>query len=330
MTLGYLWLWGKMENYKKYSDYLKNTYGEKVYKIPINLPTTCPNRDNTLSSNGCTFCGEIGVSFECLPSDMSVKSQLDKNIIYIGKKYKAEKFIAYFQNFSNTYLPLSEFEKYMNDAVRDDVVEISVSTRPDCINYEYLEVLNNIKTKKNINITIELGLQSVNYKSLIKINRGHTLAEFLECVNMIKKYDFKICAHVILNLPLDDMIDVIETAKIISALKIDFVKLHSLFIVKNTVMEKEFQDGLYEPLSENDYVDRVVTFLQYLDENIYLQRLIGRASKDESPTANFNRSWRKIQNDIEKRLIDNNITQGDLCNYLGGKALKSISKTRFF
>ncbi len=314
-----------MENYKKYSDFLKKFYGEKVYKIPINLPITCPNRDNSLSVNGCTFCGEIGVSYECLPSEMSVKNQLEENINYIGKKYKAKKFIAYFQNYSNTYMPLDDFKKYMNDAVRDNVVEISVSTRPDCINYEYLEVLNEIKQNYNINITIELGLQSVNYKSLISINRGHTLAEYIECVNMIKQYDFFICTHVILNLPLDDYIDVIETAKIISALKVDFVKLHSLFIVKNTVMEQEFLEGKYETLSEDDYVKRVILFLQYLDENVYLQRLIGRASKEESPTCNFGRSWRKILNDIEKIMNEEKIFQGEKCNYLGGKGVK-----RFF
>ncbi len=313
-----------MENYNKYSDYLKKEYGEKVYKIPINLPITCPNRDDNVGKNGCTFCGDIGVSYECLPSDMSVISQLEKNIDYIGTKYKAKKFIAYFQNFTNTYMPIQDFRKYMNDAVRADIVEISVSTRPDCISIEYLEILKEIKDKYSINITVELGLQTVNYKSLIKINRGHTLAEFIESVNLIKHYNFKICAHVILNLPYDDYDDVIETAKIISAFNIEFVKLHSLFIVKNTQMEKEFLAGEFLPLSEDDYVKRVVMFLQYLSPSIYMQRLIGRASKEESPTCNFGRSWRKIQNDIESILENEQIYQGQLCDYLGGKAVKGF------
>ncbi len=310
-----------MENYRKYSDYLKEEYGEKVYKIPINLPITCPNRDNNVGSGGCTFCGEIGVSYECLPSEMSVKNQLEENINYIGKKYKAKKFVAYFQNYSNTYMALSDFQKFMNDAIREDVVEISVSTRPDCINYKYLDVLKEIKDKEGIDITIELGLQTVNYKSLIKINRGHTLAEFIESVNMIKSYGFRVCAHVILNLPYDDHTDVIETAKIISALKVDFVKLHSLFIVKDTIMEEQFLQGEFPVLDEDDYVKRVILFLQYLSPDIYLQRLIGRASQEESPTCNFGRSWRKIQNDIEQHLEENKVYQGELCNYLGGRAV---------
>lgn len=314
-----------MYNYKKYSDYLKNEYGEKVYKIPINIPSSCPNRDNTLSTDGCTFCGEIGVSYECLPSEMKVTEQLEKNINYIGTKYKAKKFIAYFQNFSNTYMNIDTFKEYINNVIRADVVEISVSTRPDCINDEYLKVLNDIYTQHNINITIELGLQTVNYKTLTKINRGHTLAEFIDCVMMIRKYNFKICTHVILNLPYDSMIDVIETAKIISALKIEFVKLHSLYIIKNTKMEQDFIDGLFIEPTVDDYIERVIVFLQYLDKDIYLQRLIGRASKEESPTCNFGRSWRKILNDIESIMEQKSIYQGELCNYLGGNAVK-----RFF
>ncbi len=309
-----------MDKYKKYSDYLKDEYGEKVYKIPINLPITCPNRDNNVGNNGCTFCGEIGVSYECLPSEMSVSSQLEKNIDYIGTKYKAKKYIAYFQNFTNTYMPIEDFEKYMTEACRDDVVEISVSTRPDCINSHYLDVLSGLGK----DITIELGLQTVNYKSLKKINRGHTLAEFIESVNLVKSYGFKVCAHVILNLPYDDYDDVIETAKIISALKIDFVKLHSLFIVRNTQMEKDFLNGEFEPLDEDDYVKRVIMFLQYLSPTVYLQRLIGRASQEESPTCNFGRSWRKIQNDIENILESENIYQGQKCSYLGGTAVRKF------
>ncbi len=309
-----------MDKYNKYSDYLKNEYGEKVYKIPINLPITCPNRDDNVGKNGCTFCGEIGVSYECLPSEMNVRSQLDKNIEYIGTKYKAKKFIAYFQNFTNTYMPLEDFEKYMLDVCIEEVVEISVSTRPDCINSHYLDVLKSLGK----DITIELGLQTVNYKSLKKINRGHTLAEFIESVNLIKSYGFRVCAHVILNLPYDDYDDVIESAKIISALKIDFVKLHSLFIVKNTQMERDFLNGEFSPLDEDDYVKRVLMFLQYLSPDIYLQRLIGRASEEESPTCNFGRSWRKIQNDIENILESENIYQGQLFNYLGGTAVKKF------
>ena len=166
--------------YNMYSSYLKDKYKQKVYKIPINLPVSCPNRKDGLG--GCTYCSDIAVGYEMLSNDMSVSSQLTKNIDYIGKKYKAEKFVAYFQNFTNTYLNLDDFARYMNDAVRDDVVEIAVSTRPDCVNDNYLDILAQIKEKHSINICIELGLQSVNYNTLRLINRGHSLAEYVDAM----------------------------------------------------------------------------------------------------------------------------------------------------
>ena len=188
--------------YKEYSKYLKEKYGEKVYKLPISLKeTNCPNRDGNISFGGCTYCGDEGVGFENLSANLSVKEQLLKNKEFISKKYKAKKFIAYFQSYSNTYIPTHLFKKYVNEAVLDDIVDISISTRPDCINEDYLNILKDIKDNHNLDITIELGLQTANYKTLNKINRGHTLAEYIEAVNIIKSYNFNVCTHIILNLP---------------------------------------------------------------------------------------------------------------------------------
>ena len=207
--------------YNAFSDSLKEEYGEKVYKIPVNLPITCPNRDGNVGCDGCSFCGEKGTGFESQDPFMEVENQIQRNIEHIAKKYAANKYIAYFQNFSNTYMPLEDFKKYIAKAILPDIVEIDVSTRPDCIAEPYLDYLKEIKDKHNINITIELGLQTTNVHTLAKVNRGHSLAEFIDAVNMIKKYDFKICAHVILNLPWDDELDVIEMAKVLSALKVE-------------------------------------------------------------------------------------------------------------
>ena len=208
-----------------------------------------------------------------------MKEQLIKNREYIGKRYKAEKFIAYFQNFTNTYLPMETFKEYMWQAAEQKVCEIAVSTRPDCIRAEYLDILKEIKEKTGINITIELGLQSVNYHTLKKINRGHTLAEFIESVILIKSYGFEICTHMILNLPWDDIDDCIEGAKIISALKIDSVKLHALYIVKNTKMAQMYENGDFTICSNEEYKNRVISFLEHLSPDITIQRLLGRALK---------------------------------------------------
>ncbi len=307
--------------YFEYSKYLKNKYGCKVYRLPVNIPVTCPNRDGLLGTGGCIFCGDVGAGFEMHENTMSVRSQLEKNKDYIGKKYKAEKFIAYFQNYTNTYLSVDRLKKNVENALIDDVVGISISTRPDSISEEQLQMLAEIRDRENIDIEIELGLQTCNYKTLKKINRGHTLAEFIDAVLMIKNYGFEVCAHVILNLPWDDMEDVIENAKILSALKIKFVKIHSLYILKDTVLGNMYENDEIKMIKKDEYLERLEVFLLYLSPNIVVQRLFGRAPKDKTLFSNWSSSWRKLKDELIVNMKENNSYQGKLFNYLGGKAL---------
>ncbi len=309
------------ERYKVYSAYLKEKYGEKVYKLPINLPITCPNRDGGVGFGGCTFCADVGAGFESLENTLSVKDQIKQNMEYIKKKYKAKKFIAYFQNYTNTYMPLDVFEEYIKEAVMEDIVEIDISTRPDAINEDYLKILKKVE-EKGVNISIELGLQTVNYHTLKNINRGHTLAELIDAVLRIKKYGFETTVHLILNLPGDSMEDVIENAKIISALSVEGVKLHSLYIVKETAMAKDYEEEKINMISLEEYVQRVAIFLQYLSKDIVIHRLIGRAPEENTLFCNWNTSWWKIKDAIEDYMKENNIFQGDLCDYLNGKSVK--------
>ncbi len=312
--------------YNKYSDSLKSEYGEKVYKIPINLPVTCPNRDGNCGVGGCIFCGEDATGFESQDNSMSVKDQMLKNIEHISKKYAASKYIAYFQNFTNTYMPINLFKDYISAAVMPDVVEIAISTRPDCISEYYLEFLKKIEEENNVNITIELGLQSINHKTLVNINRGHTLAEYIDSVLRIRKYKFKICTHLILNLPWDDMSDVIESAKIMSAFKIDYVKLHSLYMVKNTVMEAMYKNNDFELITADEYKERVIIFLEYLDKDIVIQRLISRAPKEDTSFVNWHTSWWKIRDEIEAEMTKESRYQGRLCDYLNGRAVRKYTE----
>lgn len=299
-----------MTRYNEYSNYLKEKYKEKVYKLPINIPCTCPNRDGTLGYGGCTFCAEVGTGFEMLDNSMSVKAQLRTNMEYIKKKYKAKKFIAYFQNYTNTYLEFEKFKNYIREAVMEDIVEISVSTRPDCVPDHYLEFLYELKKESGINISIELGLQTVNYHTLIAINRGHTLAEFIDAAVRIKKFDFEICTHVILNLPGDDMTDVVESAKILSVLGIDQVKVHSLYIMENTEMGRMYKNGEIKVITKDEYVERVIIFLEHLSNNVAVQRLIGRAPKEDSLFVNWGMSWWKIKDEILDKMEAENRYQG--------------------
>ena len=259
-----------MERYNVYSAYLKGRYGEKVYKLPISIPDTCPNRDGTLGVKGCIYCGSIGAGYENLPASMTVEEQIQKNIAHIAPKYKAKKYIAYFQNFTNTYVEPRLFRQYLTAACQPDIVGIAIATRPDC----------------------------------------------------------RTCTHVILNLPWDDMADVIETAKIISALPVHEVKLHALYVIKGTVLADMYENGDIQLGTVEEYVDRVVTFLEYCRPDIVFQRLIGRAPKEATEFANWGMGWWKIRDMIDAELERRDTWQGKKCTYLHGKALHRFMDTQ--
>ena len=171
--------------YRKYSDFLKDKFGEKVYKLPVKLDLTCPNRDGTCGFGGCIFCGEEGGSFE--NSEGTVREQLLKNMDHIKKKYKAKKFIAYFQNFTNTYMPFEDFKRVIEESLLEDVVGLSISTRPDYLPKAHLDYLEELS--KNYFVTLEIGLQTPNYHSLKKLNRGHGLAEFIDAFKYLHSHN---------------------------------------------------------------------------------------------------------------------------------------------
>ena len=311
--------------YNTFSEYLINRYGEKTYKLPVALPVSCPNRDGSCGIDGCTFCGEIGTGYENLPADMTVTEQIVVNKAHIVPKYKATKFIPYLQNFSNTYMPMDRFTAYLEEAARaEGVVAVYIATRPDCIRDDYLQSMQDIAKKYRIDICVELGLQTVNYHTLDKINRGHSLAEFIDAILRVKKYGLQTCAHLILNLPWDTDRDAIEAAHIMSALQLDQVKLHALYIVKGTVMAEQYEKGELELIGRDEYQKRVILFLRHLSPNIVLQRVIGRAPAENTLFSNWSTGWFKIRDGIIRQMEEHGFKQGDCCDYLNGAALKKF------
>lgn len=311
--------------YNTFSEYLINRYGEKTYKLPVALPVSCPNRDGSCGIDGCTFCGEIGAGYENLPADMTVTEQIAVNKAHIVPKYKATKFIPYLQNFSNTYMPLDRFTAYLEEAAKaEGVVAVYIATRPDCIRDDYLHSMQDIAKKYRIDICVELGLQTVNYHTLDKINRGHSLAEFIDAILRVKKYGLQTCAHLILNLPWDTDRDAIEAAHIMSALQLDQVKLHALYIVKGTVMAEQYEKGELELIGRDEYQKRVILFLRHLSPNIVLQRVIGRAPAENTLFSNWSTGWFKIRDGIIRQMEEQGFRQGDCCDYLNGAALKKF------
>lgn len=308
--------------YYKYSDFLKKHYHTKVYKLPVNLPVSCPNR---IDGSGCTFCSADGTGFEAMESTVSVAFQLEHTKEYIHKRYKAEKFIAYFQNYTNTFMPLKQLSDYLEEVRQvDDIVEIDISTRPDCIREDYLDMLSVFSEKTGIPIGIELGLQSANYHTLASIQRGHGLAEYVDSCLRIKRRGFFLCTHVILNLPGDDLADAIETSKMISVLQNDLVKIHSLYIAKGTEIGKLFQKGELDVCSKEEYFRRLRHFLEYLNPDIAIERLFSRIPEKDALFSNWQTSWWKLQDEFAEYMIQNSSFQGKKFDYMNGPALRGF------
>ncbi len=313
--------------YYKYSDYLKSKYHEKVYKIPVNLPVSCPNRDGSISFGGCIYCGSKAAGYEMQDASVEIQRQISSNAAFISQNYGANKFEIYFQNFTNTYMPLKEFENYVYKALKsiDGIKILTVSTRPDCIAKEYLDILSFNAKQFGVDITIELGLQSVNADTLKIIRRGHSLAEYIDAVLLIKKYEFQICTHIITTFPWDSDEDIIEAAKILSVLHTDSVKLHALYIEKDTVLEKMYLNKEFELVSLESFIKRTADFLEYLDPQISLQRLCGRVPAEVSVFANWGRSHWVLTDMIVAELIKRDSYQGKK-SYGCGSAVKHFIK----
>ena len=244
--------------YLSYSEYMKRRYGRKVYKLPVSLTVSCPNR---LDGRGCTFCGAAGAGFENLSAALSVTEQLRANMEYIGKRYGAGKLCAYFQNFTNTFLPVEDLSDCLREALTiPEIAEVCISTRPDCISNRYLDAVAKICGDFEKPAVIELGLQSIRHKTLKKINRGHSLAEFIDGVLRCHSRGFEVCAHLILNLPWDDGEDAEEAAKILTSLKVEQVKLHSLYIERDTELCRQYEDGEFRLIGPREYAERVRPF----------------------------------------------------------------------
>ncbi|ACR80438.1 TIGR01212 family radical SAM protein [Kosmotoga olearia] len=298
--------------YRHLKGYLIERYGEVVYRIPIDAGFTCPNKNGTKGRGGCIYCDPTGSGFS-VDGQKSIREQMLERIEKLRAK-GIKKYMAYFQANSNTYAPVKKLKELYDSAISDDIVILDVSTRPDLASEETLELLESYKEK--LDVIIEFGLQTANFWTLKKLNRGHTLAEFIDAVIRAKKHGLEVVAHVIVNLPWDTMTDVIETAKILSALSVDGVKIHSLYVVEGTALGKMYKKGLIQICDLHEYIERVITFLEFLDPEIVIHRLVADPPKEGTLFANWGLPKIEIINRIEKKMKEENRLQGGRFNYL--------------
>ncbi len=292
---------------KRYNDlnsYLRSRFGCRVQKISIDAGLNCPNRDGTISSGGCIYCNARGSGTGAHAAGHSVADQLISGKAYLARRYKAKKFIAYFQSFSNTYAPLEKLRHLYEQALAvTDVVGLSIGTRPDCINADILDLLQGYARKYLV--WVEYGLQSANDATLSAINRGHDVDCFRKAVYATRDRGINICAHVILGLPGEQRADMLQTAETIAELGIEGVKIHLLYVVKGTRLEHLYQQGGYRCLAQQEYIDLVCDFLERIPPEMIIQRLTGDPHPHEliAPRWALRKSetLAKIQQTLEKR-----------------------------
>jgi radical SAM protein (TIGR01212 family) len=292
------------QRYTDLNSYFRGIFGCRVQKITIDAGLNCPNRDGKISKGGCIYCNARGSGTGAHARGLSVTEQLLTGKKALAKRYKAKKFIAYFQSFSNTYAPLDKLKRLYEEALAvRDVVGLSIGTRPDCVDEPIIDLLAEYARKYLI--WIEYGLQSARDDTLALINRGHDAACFEAAVRATRNRGLQICGHVIIGLPNETRDDVLYTAKKVANLGLDGIKLHLLYVIKNTKLEVLFQKGDYRCLEQQEYADLVCDFLERLPPKMVIQRLTGDPHPHELVAPRWalkkTETLARIKNTLEKR-----------------------------
>lgn len=301
-----------LKRYRDYNSYLREIFGERVQKISLDAGMGCPNRDGTLSKQGCIFCNGRGSGTGALSEQgMSIKDQITRAREHLKTRYKARKFIAYFQSFSNTYAPLPRLESLYNEALeQDDVLGLSVATRPDLVDPDVLRLLGSYE--QDFLVWIEYGLQSAHDQTLKRINRGHDVACFERSVYIAREYGLNICAHIILGLPGETREMMLETARFLSRLPIQGVKIHLLYVVEGTDLAELYSRDAFRCLEREEYSELVVDFLELLPPDMVIQRLTGDPARSELVAPSWALEKSKNLNHIRATLERRDTWQGRL------------------
>lgn len=297
------------KRYHTWNYYLRNTFGQKVFKVSINAGFTCPNIDGKISSGGCTYCSKDGSGdFAGNPKDNLIK-QFDDITKMMHKKWASAKYIGYFQAFTNTYAPLDVLkEKYETILKLDDVIGLSISTRPDCLPNDVVDYLGELNQKTNL--WVELGLQTIHDNTSKTINRGHDYEEFVKGVEKLKAKNIKVIVHIINGLPGEDYGMMIETAKAVAKMGVDGIKIHLLHVIKDTPMEKMLEKNMMSLMTQDEYIKLVCDQLEILPETMIVHRLTGDGKRDELVGPLWSLKKWEVLNSINAELNKRNSYQG--------------------
>ena len=295
-----------LERYKHLNKYLKDKFGERTLKICIDGGFTCPNRDGRVGYGGCAFCSERGSGEHIVPDKIS--NQV-RNYFTSYKAERANKFIAYFQNFTNTYDSIENLKMKYDAALIDDrIVALAIATRPDCISEDICKLLKSYSEKYYV--WVELGLQTSNENTGKVINRGYTDEQFSAAVSLLNKYNIDVVTHIMVGLPGENFDDIKNTVEFINNHSIQGLKIHSTYVVKNTRLADMYFNGTYTPISLDYYLDCASYILTHISPDIVIHRVSGDAPKDLliAPDWNLHKKW--IINGLDKLFRDKDLYQG--------------------
>lgn len=296
------------KRYNQFSAYLKNRFGAKVYKITIDAGFSCPNRDGTISKGGCIFCDDSGSFSQAHSNLLSIENQVNEGVKTLSQRFKAEKFMSYFQAYTNTYRPVNELEKiYKASLSHPDVVGISIGTRPDCVDNEKLNLISDIS--KDYCTWVEYGLQSTHDKTLLKINRGHDYDCFLRAYEKTKEKGINVCVHVIFGL-WETRDEILQTAQRLADLKIDGIKIHMLCALQGTKLAQMYENKEIDFMSENEYVSLVCDFLEILPCETTIHRLAGNGFRKTLIAPRWLGAKLDCLNKIDREFLKRNTYQG--------------------
>ena len=300
------------KRYNAFSDYLKKKFGAKVYKITLDAGFSCPNRDGTISNCGCIFCDDGGSFSQAHSNRLSIEEQVRVGAETLRDRFGAQKFMSYFQAFSNTYKPVEELETiYKSALTHPDIVGLSIGTRPDCVDEDKLRLISSFS--KDYYTWVEYGLQSVHDKTLLKINRGHDYKCFLDAYEKTKSLGINVCLHVILNL-FETHDEMMETAKTIAKLEPDGVKIHMLCALEGTKLAKMYEEGEINFMSQDEYVSTVCDFLEYLPPDTTIHRLAGNGLRTELIAPRWIGKKLDTLNRIDREFLKRESRQGSKFN----------------
>lgn len=300
------------KRYSTFSDELKRIFGCKVQRISVDAGFTCPNRDGSLDTGGCIFCGGHGSGSYGIRRDLDIIAQLEDGKEVMRRKYRADKFIAYFQAYSNTYAPIHKLRSLFSQALTvPDIVGIIIATRPDCLPDEILEYLAELSQQTYL--WLEIGLQSIHNKSLERINRQHDHACSVDAIQRAKSRELQVCAHIILGLPGETREEMLDMAGELNRLGVDGVKLHLLHVMKGTRLAEMYDRGVVKVMDRDDYAGLVCDFLELLDPRILIHRLTGDGGYDNLIAPLWSLKKFEILNLIAAELQRRGTRQGCRC-----------------